>query len=331
LQPTSPNDNEVLAGDDCLLLKEKIFLANCDSVRRLSGDELYKRFLLGVTFAQGVIVTPSLLLDNFHFVEVLSRRNVGKWFTGEGSQTISIRTPGTSATASMTEYFDALPPSYVLNRFRGKTKAQLSRIERFDLRDELASLDRLLALYQPETGCRALKPSALSDSILIDNTFERWLLSDSPNSKGVEALANTAAQLHSRSAWYSAVDKLLGNDAERFRTEVVDPAYHGLFVSKGEAFALDRIAVLDRIPAPLLNASVSMRAMRQDYEYVEYALKAFNLVSAFGTNELLKYFTDEAVAYLEEKAQEQGYNWASRRDWFGLYSKLTKAIGVEVK
>lgn len=308
-----------------------MFLANCDSVRRLSRNELLKRFVLGATFANGVILTPSLLLDNVHFVDVLSRGNIEKWYMGEGAQTIAIRTPGADSTSSMTDYFEALPSSYILNRFQGKSKGQLDRLERMDIRDDLIALDRLLVRYQPQTDSRSLLPTSLSDSILAGKTFARWRASSSESSDQLEGMIRVAGELHSRSAWYAAADRFLGNGAAQFRTEVIDTAYHGLFVRKGEAFALDRINVLDRMPAPLLNASITMRSLRKEYQYIGYAVSAFNLVSAFGANELLKYVTDEAVGYFEEKAQEQGFSWVNRRDWFGLYSKLTKSIGIELK
>ena len=314
-----------------MLLKEKLFLANCDTVRRLSRAELEKRFLIGATFAQGVILTPSLLLDNVHFPDILARRNIETWYMGEGAQTIAIRAPGAVPTSSMTDYFDDLPPSYILNRFGGTAKGSLGRLERLDLRDDLGALDRVLARYQPLTDSRSLAPTALSDRILGDETFARWRSSPSGAADQLDRIIAVADGLHSRSAWYAAADGILGPRAAAFRTEVIDTAYHGLFVNAGEAFALDRIDILDQIPAPLLNGGMAMRQLRRQYRYIGYAVSAFNLVSALGTNEIVKYLTDEAIGYLEEKAQEQGYGWADRRDWFGLYTKLTRSIGVELK
>jgi len=46
---------------------------------------------------------------------------------------------------------------------------------------------------------------------------------------------------------------------------------------------------------------------------------------------LLSCLTDEALDYLEGKAQKKGFELLSRRNWFGLYSKMQNFIGVEVK
>lgn len=314
-----------------MLIKEKIFLANCDSVRRLNEDELAKRFLLGVTFAKGVIVTPSLLLDNPSFIEILSRRNIEKWYLEEGAQSISIRIPGGNPILSMTDFFDALPENYILNRYQGKCKGNLSRLECLDMREDLTVLDRLLRRYRPELQPLSLTSAALSERVLQGQTFAQWLAQGGAVGDGAARLADQAKNLRSRSDWYNAVSGALPADAERFRAEVVDTAYHSLFVGKGEAFAMDRIAVLGQIPMPILDAAVSMRGLRREFGYLGYAIKAFDLVSALGANELVKYLTSEAISYLEEAAEEKGYSWGSRRNWFGLYPKLTRIIGVELK
>jgi hypothetical protein len=69
-----------------------MFLDNFDTVRQLPVAEIEKRFLLGVTFAQGVIVTPSLLLDNQGFTDVLKRPNLYHRYREEGLGTLILKT-----------------------------------------------------------------------------------------------------------------------------------------------------------------------------------------------------------------------------------------------
>ena len=47
-----------------MLFKEKIFLANCDSIRKLDSEALWKRIRIGLIFADGIILSPNMLIDN---------------------------------------------------------------------------------------------------------------------------------------------------------------------------------------------------------------------------------------------------------------------------
>jgi hypothetical protein len=63
-----------------MILRERLFLANCDSVRQLSPDEMGKRLLLGAAFGEGVVMSVNLLLDNQGMADVLARPDLASWY-----------------------------------------------------------------------------------------------------------------------------------------------------------------------------------------------------------------------------------------------------------
>lgn len=314
-----------------MLFKEPMFLANCDTVRQLPAAEIEKRFLLGVTFAQGVIVTPSLLLDNRGFAEVLKRPNLHRWYSEEGFGTLTIRSPTAAGASSMLDFFESLPASYRLARCGGKQKNDLTTDERQALVADLQFLDKRLCDFKPKRHVLSLTPDALTKVLTNSSTFAAWRTESNKTSDHMDALLARSEDLTSRSAWYHAVEHEIGADAQRFKTEVVDSAYHGLFVVAGEAFAADRIPVLEKIPPRLLDAGLMIRSLRQEKEFLDYAIKGFDLITAFGAGEIAKFLVDEAMSYVEEKAQDTSLGWFTRRNWFGLYPKLVSRMGVEIK
>ena len=312
-----------------MLLKEAMFLSNCDSVRSLGVEELTKRVLIGAMFARGVIATPSLLLDNPHMLMVLERRNLQDWLAGSQGGGLVLRGPAGHVGMRLRDYFDALPPDYILSRCGGRTKQQLSFLERRDIEDDLKRLDLILARVPRPPEPVALRPSSLTEAIQQGSSLAQWR---ETSSDALSTMLKGTDTLNSRSAWYKAAgDAFDPATAARFQAEVIDPAYHGLFVRKGEAFAMDRIAVIDALPPQLLDATTSFRLLRRKTEFIGHAISLFNLVSAAGTNQLLAHLTDEAIGFVEDKMQDKGMGWASRRNWFGLYPALIRKIGVEIR
>ena len=74
-----------------MLFKEKMYLSNCDSVRGLSNDEIRKRFLIGLVFGNGVILSPNILFDTKGLNQVLEQKNVIKFLNEEGYGNFIIR------------------------------------------------------------------------------------------------------------------------------------------------------------------------------------------------------------------------------------------------
>src|SRR5690606_40867203 len=94
-----------------MLFKEKLLLSNCDSVRALDGNELRKRFLTGLAFADGVVLSPNALIDNTGIAEVISQSNVTKYLNEEGQGKLVIRGFGMDGYTDVRDYYHALPDS----------------------------------------------------------------------------------------------------------------------------------------------------------------------------------------------------------------------------
>lgn len=317
-----------------MLLKEKVFLSNCDSVRALAPEELHKRFLLGLTVASGVVVSPNTLLDNRDMTALLARNNVRKYLNEEGAGQLVLRGFNFTSEVTLDDYFAALPPGYIVSSVDGAPrKDALTRVQAqaliARLRETQAALAALRPVYKPvavQADSLALGITARLDDAAVMGHFFR--------DDGERLLFLHAAQgVVSRSDWYQFSARYFAGAgaAEQFRVEVIDPAYHALFVDSGEGFLQDQIKHLSGLPRGFLDASLSMKALRREFTLLAAPYKLFQLVSSLGAGELLKFLADEALDYAEGKAADKGYDFASRKNWFGLYPKLRNYIGLEIK
>lgn len=314
-----------------MLFKEKMFLANCDPVRRLSRDELEKRLMMSLALSQGAILTPNLLLDNAGMSGLMQGDMLRRWAgSKQGRGGVVIRVPGHEAPSSLEDYFDDLPQHHFLTRFQCR-KGDLDRLTIAQFQSELRALDRTLRAIKPVYCPVKLHGQSLSDAIAASASLAQWQASQPELEAALQALMDRAPELGSRSLWYQAVDELLPQQAAAFKLEVIDACYNGLFVASGEAFVMDRIPVLDKIPAGLLTLGVGAQAFKTQRQLIEYALKGFDLVTAFGAGQLVQFLTDEAASFVEDQLQDTSFKWATRRNWFGLYPRLTQSIGIEIR
>lgn len=314
-----------------MLFKEKMFLANCDPVRKLSAYELEKRFLMSIALSKGAILTPNLLLDNGGMGRLLDNALVRRWSSSkEGRGGVVIRVPGADVPESLEDYFDNLPPHHYLTRFQCR-KQDLTGLDLAHFKSELHTLDRNLRRIRPTYCPVKLYSQSLSDAIISSASFNEWRTAKTVLERPLMQLEARAAELGSRSLWYQACEELLGADAPQFKLEVIDACYNGLFVASGEAFVMDRIPVLDKVPVGLLSVGVGAVAFSEQRKWIEYAMKGFDLVTAFGAGQLVEFLTEEAASYVEDKLQDTSYKWATRKNWFGLYPKLTQTMGIEIR
>lgn len=313
-----------------MLFREKMYLANCDSTRRLEPAELRKRMLLGLVFADGVLLTPNILLDNQGFDSLLAERSVIKYLNEEGLGKFVIRGFNLHGLSSMSDYYEKLPSSYVLSSLPGSpTKGDLGATEEREFRDRLRRLDQVLHRFQPVFESVEGSKSLTSEvhRRVLQEPAELWREGER------EQFIEGTRQLISRSEWYRYSEALFASDperSERIRRTLLDPAYNSLFVSEQEVFAQDRIRYLGGLPERLLLPGVAIRALRRELGMLEGALRLFEVVASAGSGELLRFLADEALGYIEDKAQEQGVEFLSRRNWFGLYPWLQRKIGIEV-
>ena len=319
-----------------MLLKEKLLLSNCDSVRCLSPSELRKRFLTGMTFGEGVVISPNILIDNLDFHRLLSRRNIVKYLNEEGHGALVLRGFNLSEGMSLLDYYEALPSHFILSSVKGSpTKSSLSKWQESDLIERIKATQKALSELGYLTEKLELSPDSLTKEVsrrLHDDSCIGHFFEDD----GERTLFyNLVKEKISRSEWYNISDGYFGKKSEltsrQFKAEVIDPAYNSLFAKKGEGFLQDNIKYINDVPEIILDASVSYRSLRKEIELVEYAFKIFEIISTIGTTELSKLITDQAMDYIEGKMSDRGEDYFSRKNWFGMYKKMQCAIGLELK
>lgn len=319
-----------------MLFKEKLLLSNCDSVRKLNKDEIRKRFLTGMAFADGVVVSPNTLIDNVDFHELILRKNLVKYLNEEGSDKFVIRGFNCDKNQTLADYFERLPSDYIISSFNGSPKkSELTSCQYVEILSRIKSTQKALnninykveKVIAPKEALRNEISKRLDDNEVIGHYFsgdgDRLLFKLSVEDK------------FSRSQWYQVSDDYFGRESiiesSRFKAEVINPAYNSLFASKGEGFLQDDIKFLQDVPEIILDSGVVFKSLKNEIKLVEYPYKAFELVTSFGSGEIIKYITDEALGYIEDKLTEKGQTYLTRKNWFGMYNRMQNAIGLELK
>jgi len=321
-----------------MLFKERIYLSNCDSVRHLNAEEIRKRFLIALVFGNGVVLSPNILSDNDGIYEILREKSVVKFLNEEGSNFLMVRGINIAGIKSVHDYFDRLPGNYKVSYFKGKEKQKLSSSELKELKRRLEMIDGVLSSLSIDYRDAPIELGSLTREIHERLKKETAIGSlsvyfDGDRAKYQEFLHETK-RLVSRSEWYEYVAQYWRGEKERASaiiTELIDPAYNSLFVEKREVFVQDNIRYLENIPTRILAGGVLVKSLRRELELLEYPLKAFEIVTTYGMNDLVQLVTDEALGYLEEKFEEKGVEFLSRKNWFGLYPMLRKKMGLEIK
>jgi hypothetical protein len=312
-----------------MLFKEKMYLSNCDSVRELSIEETRKRLLIGLVFANGIILSPNILFDSQGISEVLKQKNVIKFLNEEGSGNFIIRGMNINDINSFSDYFDKLPSNYKISSLHGKEKGKLSQNELKNIKDKIQILDKIIDKVNPTYENANIVRDSLSKEIK-----QRISIRYFKNEKDFEIFLSESQNFVSRSEWYQFISEFFRNDSLKIsslKTEIIDPAYNSLFVNSKESFIQDNIKILDKIPEIILSSGVTFNSLKNEIELIEYPIKAFEIITTLGTTELLKILTDEALAYIEEKTKETSISFLSRKNWFGLYPILSKKMGLEIK
>ncbi|PRB84456.1 hypothetical protein [Pseudomonas sp. MYb185] len=319
-----------------MLFKEKLLLSNCDSVRALGADELRKRVLTGLVFADGVVLSPNALIDNLQVAEVLGQSNVIQYLNEEGSGKLVIRGFGLAQYANLAEYYDALPGNFILSSIPGAPcKERLDRFQRRHMQDRVARLQQALQHIGPVMEDLSLPQESLRDEV-FSRLRERTAISHFFESDGDYNLFLLGAdKVISRSEWYAYASHFFtsrGLDVfARFRAEVVDPAYNSLFAVTNEGFLQDDIRYLTGIPEIILDTSIGFKTLRKEIALIQYPLKVFEFISSFGSGEILRYLTDEAISYMEDKMVDSGKSYMTRKNWFGMYPRMRRFMGLEIK
>ena len=312
-----------------MLFKEKMYLSNCDSVRGLSNDEIRKRFLIGLVFGNGVILSPNILFDTKGLNQVLEQKNVIKFLNEEGYGNFIIRGMNIENINSFADYFEKLPSNYKISNLNGIEKGELTRSQLQYIGNNIKYIDKIIQNIKPVYQNALIQKDSLSKEI-----FKRISIDYFDDDEKFNKFLLESEKLVSRSEWYTFLNIFLkGNETKinSIKSEIIDPAYNSLFINNSESFIQDNINVLDKIPEKILSGMVTINSLKNEIELIEYPLKAFEIVTTIGTTELFKIITDEALSYIEDKATEKGISFFSRKNWFGLYTILKNKLGLEIK
>ncbi|MCT7516971.1 hypothetical protein [Aliarcobacter cryaerophilus] len=312
-----------------MLFKEKMYLSNCDSVRGLSNDEIRKRFLIGLVFGNGVILSPNILFDTKGLNQVLEQKNVIKFLNEEGYGNFIIRGMNIENINSFADYFEKLPSNYKISNLNGIEKGELTRSQLQYIGNNIKYIDKIIQNIKPVYQNALIQKDSLSKEI-----FKRISIDYFDDDEKFNKFLLESEKLVSRSEWYTFLNIFLkGNETKinSIKSEIIDPAYNSLFINNSESFIQDNINVLDKIPEKILSGMVTINSLKNEIELIEYPLKAFEIVTTIGTTELFKIITDEALSYIEDKATEKGISFLSRKNWFGLYPILKNKLGLEIK
>ncbi|MCL5254862.1 MAG: hypothetical protein M1363_01830 [Gammaproteobacteria bacterium] len=322
-----------------MLLKEKVYLSNCDSVRALPATELQKRFLLGLTMASGVVLSPNTIMDNHEIAAILTKRNVQKYLNEEGVGRLVVHGFNISKDMSLDDYFDSLPENYIISSLDGSPKKkELTLVQVQAFRQRLRDTERALRALQPHYKAIEVAQDSLQQSIftrLADpEVFAHYFKDDGERQLFMLRASGTC----SRSDWYHFAHDFFDNNQrfapnteQEFRLEVIDPAYHSLFVEAGDGFLQDRIKHLTEIPQSVLDAGLTIKSLQRELMVLAIPYKLFQLVSALGAGELAQFIYSETINYAETRLVDKGYDGFTRKNWFGLYPKLRHYIGLEIK
>lgn len=319
-----------------MLFKEKLLLSNCDSVRGLDGAELRKRFLTALAFADGVVISPNALLDNLHMSNVIAQRNVVRYLNEEGHGKLVIRGFGLEQAPSLIDYYDALPDSFILSSLPGAPrKDNLTRAQHQLMHERVTALQQVIDRINPVIENVSLPRESLRNEIrarLATPGADEHFFANDELRQQFQAASDQAI---SRSDWYFAAQDFFAANridaSPSFRAEVIDPAYNSLFATSGEGFLQDDIRYLSGVPESLLDASVSIKSMRREITLIRYPLKVFEFISSLGAGEIARYLTDEAINYMEDRLVESGHSYMTRKNWFGMYPRMRRFMGLEIK
>lgn len=320
-----------------MLVRSALYLANCDSVRRLSSEEILKRLTWGMVFAEKIVLTPNILIDNPNMDACLQGGVVGKYLMAKPGLVV-LRHNHSQKQLSVLDYFREAREDYIVSHVSTdstavRKKRDLSRTELGTIEARLERLDAFLAKIQAQHERIALAPGALSAEIA--ERVQRYKAATIPGGIGeahLECLMDHGA-LSSRSDWYRHVGEGFSSDAhtERVvRLEFVDPAYNSLFIRSGEAFASDGIRKFE-LPA-LLTTVLATRVYDRPIEVAREAIRMAQFVHTSGLSGLLGWAKEYGTEYFAKAMAEKARaGLESVSTWASMERRLTQWVGVEIK
>jgi len=309
-----------------MIFKSKIFLANCDSVRKLPYDEIKKRFLLGLSLYKGVIISPNIILDNKYFKNVLLNKNIIKYLNERGRYSFIIRGNNLKNINSLQEYFEQLPNNFKISFFNGKKKSDLSKYELKEYLDHIKEIDNIL--YE-------IKYNKFENKILEKYSLTKEIhkrVKYLQISEKIKENILSENSLTSRSEWYEYVEKTFPRHQLLLKKILIDPSYNYNYINNNELFAVDDIKYLSNIPEVILNFTITYKSFEEEIKLLRLFYKIFCVVSSHGIYSIVNLLKNEIKEILQDKIlSEITGKISTTKTWLTFYKKIYNRIGVEIK
>lgn len=320
-----------------MLVKTSLYLASCDSVRKLPSQEILKRFKWALVFSEKIIITPNILIDNPGMDACLQNGVVGNYLTKHSGRVV-LRHNHSKDQLSVLDYFGNLPGDYIISHVdgdseNGKKKSDLTVKERRVIEARLDRVDRILDRIKAQHERITLSGDTLS--VEIKKRISRCQHNHDQGRVSQSVLEQIAQDnnLSSRSDWYRYVGEKFSHEPETVRavrSGFVDPAYNSLLIRDGEAFANDRIRRLE-IPA-LLSFVLEKRVYDRQIEVARQAIKLAQFVHTGGFLGILSWAKEYGTDYFSEAISEKAKaGLEGVTAWENMERRLTQWIGVEIK
>lgn len=316
-----------------MLVGTNLYLANCDSVHKRPLDEVRARVVWGLAFAERIILTPNIVIDNPSTEEIFSSHTVYKFLT-ENPGKIIIRHNHSQPELCFRDYFNELDDEFVVSSHNGSPRKRDLKPDRLGtIHKRLDKLDALFSAFKATHENVQLSPNSLSTQIgsVLDNLTSEPIENPSMEPADLEKL-RSADNLHSRSAWYGYLESHFEGNAlkrEKIRSEIVDPAYNGLFIRSAEAFASDRLR-----PGMLYIPEVVLmkHAYKDEVDAVKRLLKIIRFVHTLGADGAVGWLVEMTSDHLKEYLADHANKFiTARRTWKNMHDQMLNHVGVGIK
>jgi hypothetical protein len=317
-----------------MLVNSNLYLANCDSVNKRSNEEFRKRVVWGLAFAEKIILTPNIIIDNISSEQAFKSRNVLKYLI-ENPGKIILRHNHTAKNICFSDYFSEREDGYVFSGVDGSPrKCDMSHSQKIFMEKRMDNIDVLFDQLGAEHDPMYLEPDLLSTQVrkMIDEyekTIKKTHTEDCLSDKDFDILRSFDG-LHSRSEWYKNLKDNYGSDTDsiaKICSEIVDPAYNNVMTRQSEAFATDIIK-----PGFFPEIVLFEHAYHDELGIAKNIFNAIRFVHTLGVDGVMSWLID----YSKEKGAEYIYDHGSEfifatQAWNGMHNKMLKHIGVGIK
>lgn len=310
------------------IIKNNIYLSNCDSTKKLSLDVLEKKVLIGLSFFEGIILSPNIIIDNEYFFKIFFNKDVIRYLKEEGSGKVKVRTFIKSfddKKFSALNYFESLRDTFYFSTFN-KLKKDLTKSELENIRKKLKEIDECIKILHFKNEYVSISENSLTNE--IHKRIKRYSQEIFENEDEMEKFFLITKDFSSRSDWYIYSKKFfdMGKN-KKFIFSIVDPSYYGLFVEHKEGIINDEIKYLEKLPNIVLKLNLKYKSYEDELEYIDFAFKMIKIILTHGSDLVL----DEVGDFFKEKFSDKAINKIYEKNWFGFYDKFLNKMGIELK